>query len=68
MSLLTLSQVAHLMNCSPEVALEIAHSRKLPYERNPHEVFISVLDLAAWLAAARHAAARPGLDGDLDAA
>jgi hypothetical protein len=58
MSLLTLSQVAHLMNCSPEVALEIAHSRKLPYERNPHGVFLSPPDLAAWLSAARHAGAR----------
>jgi hypothetical protein len=60
-ALLPLTQVARLMGCAPETALELAQARRLPFERNPSGVYVAPLDLAAWLAAARHA--RP--DGDV---
>jgi hypothetical protein len=62
--LLTLAQVARMMNVVPEVALEIAAVRRLPFLRDTRDgVFIEPSDLSCWLAAARHAGGRP--DGDI---
>jgi hypothetical protein len=59
-ALLPLTQVARLMGCAPETALELAQARRLLFERIERHL-CRPLDLAAWLAAARHA--RP--DGDV---
>jgi hypothetical protein len=53
---LPLEQVAAFMACSPEQAMEMALERRLPFERGPEGVRVHPEDLAAYLAAAGHAA------------